>query len=381
VRLAVCGFVAVLSRASHAGAPSWDDWTSSPRPVDAGSLQPLERAALAACGPGEAGLEETARAILGRKLAGLPMPELDAIEAIQRASGEPHPWPRAWAASARSLDEGPTLARLATWLDAGERRRRCGAAAGVSRDGTHALVVVAVDALADLAPLPTRARTGQWLTVEARMRAPSSGGRVVVMHADEAPRTVPSWFDGATLRARFTPDRPGEMAVQVVADLATGPRPVLEATVFADVEPPSRDEDRAAPGEEAAAGASDGDRLAVMVAAARAAAGLPELRRDARLDAVAHEHAARMAAAHELAHDAGDGGPVERLRDAGLEPREAGENVAHAATVPLAHRALWASPSHRANLLGREFDRLGVGVVRDDHGEVWAVETFAGGLH
>jgi uncharacterized protein YkwD len=253
-------------------------------------------------------------------------------------------------------------------------------AAGASGEGTHALVVVTVDAVADLAPLPTRARTGQWLTVEARLHRPATGGRVVVMHADEAPRTVPSWFDGATLRARFTADRPGEMAVQVVAELPGGPRPAIEASLFVDVDPPARDDARAAPGEDASPGSKDDDRLAAMVAAARAAGGLRPLGRDARLDAVAREHAARMAAAHELAHDAGDGDPVERLRDAGLDPREAGENVAHAASLPLAHRALWASPSHRANLLGREFDRIGVGVARDSHGDAWVVESFAGGL-
>jgi uncharacterized protein YkwD len=381
VIVAVLGSAVVLSRASHAGPSAWAASTGSPRSLDVASLDPLEHAALEACGRGEAGLRETARVILGRKLRGLPMPELDAIEAAQRAAGEPHPWPRVWAASARSLEPDATLTKLGSWLGGhAERLRRCGVAAGVSSEGAHVLVVIAVDALADLAPLPTHARTGQWLTVEARLRAPATGGRVVVMHADEAPRTVPSWFDGATLHARFAADRPGEMAVQVVADLATGPRPVLEATVFADVEAPSRDEERAAPGEDAAAGVRDDDRLAVMVATARAAAGLPALVRDGRLDAVARAHATRMAAAHELAHDAGDGDPLERLRNAQLDPRDAGENVAHAATVPLAHRALWASPSHRANLLGREFDHLGVAVVRDEHGDAWAVETFAGRL-
>ena len=381
VLTAVFGIVVVVSRASHAGAPSWAASTGSPREIDVAPLEPLERAALAACGAGESGLRETARVILGRKLRGLPMPELDAIEAAQRAAGEPHPWPRVWAASARSLDADATVTRLGAWLGGhAERFRRCGVAAGVSAEGVRTLVVVVVDALADLAPLPIRARTGQWLTVEARLRARASGGRVVVMHANEAPRTVPSWFDGTTLRARFAADRPGEMAVQVVANLATGPRPVLEATVFADVDPPSSDEERAAPGEDAAPGARDDDRLAAMVAAVRATAGLPPLGRDARLDAVAHDHAMRMAAAHELAHDAGDGDPLERLRNAGLDPRDAGENVAHAAGVPLAHRALWASPSHRANLLGREYDRFGVAVVRDEHGDAWAVETFAGRL-
>ena len=376
---ALSGVALLAGHASHADESSWAAWSASPRPLELGALDPLERAALAACGPGDVGLHDTARAILAQKLRGLPLPELDAIEAAQREAGEPHPWPRVW--SARALDRDATLAALGTWLGASSdgRRRRCGVAAGPPGDGTRTLVVVAVDALADLAPLPTHARVGQWLTVEAHLRAPARGGRVMVMDAGAAPRTVPSWLDGTTLRARFAPDHSGEMAVQVVADLATGPRPVLEATVFADVDP-SRETQRAAPGEDAAPGATDEDRLAVMVAAARASVGLPPLTRDARLDAVSRRHAMRIAATGELAHDAGDGDPVERLRVAGLDPRDAGENVAHAGSLPLAHRALWASPSHRANLLGREFQRLGIAVVRDDHGDVWVVETFAGGL-
>ena len=83
----------------------------------------------------------------------------------------------------------------------------------------------------------------------------------------------------------------------------------------------------------------DDDRLARMVGAARVSVGLPALQRDARLDAVARTHAERMAHDHQLAHDAGDGDPVDRLRAAGLEARDVGENVAHARTVALAQRA------------------------------------------
>jgi uncharacterized protein YkwD len=117
-----------------------------------------------------------------------------------------------------------------------------------------------------------------------------------------------------------------------------------------------------------------------MVQVARASVGLAPLARDARLDAIADKHAARMALAHELAHDAGDGDPVERLRAAGLDARDVGENVAHARRLALAHRALWDSPAHRLDMLASSFDRLGVGVAEDEDGEVWVVETFADGL-
>ncbi|HEY8088526.1 MAG TPA: CAP domain-containing protein [Polyangiaceae bacterium] len=356
--------------------PIWSSWSASPLRLDEARLTPLERAALETCGPGETGLRVTALALLGRKLRGLPLPELDAVEATQRAAGEPHPWPRVWAASAHSLDRESTLQTLATWLasEPSTRTRRCGAAAGSSADGRSTLVVVAVDALADLQPLPTRARTGQWLSVDARLFH-ATGGRVVLMGPSGAARTLPSWFDGSSIHARFAAEGPGETMVQVVADLRDGPRPVLEAEVFTDVEPSSPGEERPAPGEDAAAGAPDADRLSAMITAARASAGLAPLARDTRLDAVAVAHAQQMAATHDLAHDAGDGGPVERLQVAGIPARDLGENVAHAGTIPLVHRALWSSPSHRANLLGR-FTRMGVGVVRDGKGDAWAVEEL-----
>jgi uncharacterized protein YkwD len=380
--LARIGVAAVACVTSAMAAPepplAWVPWTASPRVPDA-QLAPLERDALARCGVAEEGLREAARTVLARKLAGAPAAEIEAVARAQRAAGEPHPWPRVWIARAAARDGEVALQRsLDAWLS--ERPhplRRCGVAAHSAPDGARTLAVVAVDALADLAPLPTITRTGQWLTVEALMHVRAAGGRVMLLGPAGTPRTVPTTFDGSTLRARFAPDGPGEYTVQVVADVESGPRPVLEASVFVDVEPPARETPRTAVGEDAGDKGEDAERLARMLAAARAAAGLAPLVRDADLDAVAQAHAARMAQRHELAHDAGDGGPLERLRAAGLEPRDAAENVAHAATPALAHRAQWWSPSHRANMLRPATDRLGVAVARDEHGDVWVVELFA----
>jgi hypothetical protein len=313
----------------------------------------------------------------------MPLPEIDEIDFIRRASGEPHPWPRVWVAAGSPLGEA-AMGKLDTWLGRQPQRgrRRCGTAAAVDADGRRVIAVVTVDALADLAPLPTRARAGQWLDVEARLTVHARGGKVIVLGPTGAPRPVPTAFDGVTLRARFAPDRPGEFAVQVVADVDGGPRPVIEASVFADAEPPSGPHAGAAPGEDAedSGATDDGEGLAGMLSSARALAGLRPLARDRHLDAIARAHAARMAAEHDLSHDAGDGDPLDRLRSAGLDARDVGENVAHAPTVALAHRALWASPSHRANVLGTDYDHAGVAVVRDDRREVWAVEVFAGEL-
>jgi hypothetical protein len=357
---------------------AWSAWSVSPVPIDPTDLVPIERSALARCGAGEAGLRDTARAVVARRLQGLPMPELDRIALLQRAAGEPHPWARAWVATGRTLDSGATAAKLDAWLALAPlgALRRCGVASGASADGTHAIAVVAIEALADLAPLRTRARPGQWLTVEARLRVPASGGEVIVLGPSGCPRPLATSFDGAVLRARFAPEEPGEFSLQVMADVAGGRRPVLEATVLVGVEPPTQ-EDRIAPGEELAEGGPDAERLARMITAARASVGLQPLARDPRLDAVARDHAVRMVRAGELAHEVGDGDPLDRLRAAGIDATYAGENIAHASTLSLAHRSLWASPSHRANLLRREFDRVGIGVVRDERGDAWVVETLA----
>jgi uncharacterized protein YkwD len=276
------------------------------------------------------------------------------------------------------VGDDATWNKLEAWLRATPlASRRCGVAADAAPDGTRILAVVVVAAFADLAPLPLRVRSGQWLTVDARLRVPARGGRVFVLGPSGSPHAVPTSFDGLRLRAAFAPDSAGEHTIQVVADLASGPRPVVEASVFADVEPPPRAARRPAPGEDVELPAEEDDRLSSMLAVARASSGLPPLLRDPRLDAIARAHAARMARQHDLAHDAGDGRPVERMRDAGLEPRDVGENVAHAETLALAHHAQWWSPSHRANMLRTAPDRVGVGVARDEHGDAWVVELFA----
>src|SRR5260370_37478925 len=160
------------------GALAWASDAMSLVPIDVAGLDPLERTALAHCGTAEARLQYAARVVVARKLGGLPMPELDAISFAQRIAGEPHPWPRAWAASARQLPEESTMRKLDGWLSESRepRKRRCGVASGVGAGDMRVLAVVVVDALADLPPLPTRVRAGQWIGIEATRRGQARGG-------------------------------------------------------------------------------------------------------------------------------------------------------------------------------------------------------------
>jgi len=381
---------AAWSAPANEAPVEWAAWTASPRPIAMqGDARASDREAelLSRCGRGEAGLKEVATRIALDRTRGAARLDLDALTFALRSAGEPHVWPRAWVASGRALDHDATLAKLEAWgsgfHETGERR--CGVAIARAPDGTEIVVAVALDAVADLAPLPTRAHVGFFMTLDARLLVRADDPHVIVQGPGTEPRSVPSWvtMTGGVphLRASFVPDRPGAFTVQVVADPSSGPRPILEARVFADVAPPSRFEEGAAPGEDAPGPAGDdAARLAAMVGRLRQLEELPPLARDARLDAMAVAHARRMMTSRTVGHDVGDGDPVDRLERLGARARLVGENVAHAASTRLAHRALFESPSHRANLLRDDFDRLGVASVSDADGSVWVAEVFAAGL-
>ena len=380
---AVVSFAAASAQAQTRREPAyvWAAASESGVRVAASALTDRETELQRACGVSEEGLRRVAQRLVLRKTLDLPYLDLDGLGFAQRANGEPHVWPRAWIVSGRAMDHESTLRRIAQWRasfhDVGERR--CGVASGWTSDGTQVVAAIALDAAADLVtPLPTRARVGAWLRLDAKMLVPATGAHVVLVGPGGEPHTIISSFDGAVVRARFALDRAGAFSVQVVADVATGPRPVLEAKIFADVDPPREMPSLAAPGESASRGVSDERAaLAAMIQSLRASRGLPALARDARLDAVAAAHAARMKAAHTVGHDVGDGDPAERLQNASISAREAGENVAHAQSVVLAHRALWESPSHRANLEHASYDSFGVAVLDDPDASVWVAEVFA----
>ena len=46
-------------------------------------------------------------------------------------------------------------------------------------------------------------------------------------------------------------------------------------------------------------------------------------------------------------------------------------------TLAMAHRMVWSSPSHRANVLSGRFSALGVGVARGKDGSLWVAELFS----
>jgi hypothetical protein len=356
---------------------SWTAATASPR---WGNDQPWR---LPDCVAYERPLSHAAAAIAAARARGVAA-EMKEVVALLRVHGSPHVWPRVWMLEARSLAWDEVAAEWSSWLSREARlgQLRCGIAR-VDVDPSHGIVVaVAVDALADLAPLPRVVRVGQWLSLDAPLITPARAGQLLLLGPDQNPRRVSSRLDAAAFHAAFSLDQPGFWRLQVVLDVGYGPQPALEAWLFADTAPDLAAALEAAPGElaEPAESASEPElreALRRMIDAGRRAQGLGSLRRDARLDELAQAHAVAMLHSGRTAHDVGGGMPIDRVARAGIGARRVGENVARARSLERAHRALWDSPSHRGNLLDPDFDAVGIGVARTGAGELLVCELFA----
>ena len=368
-------FLVAGASVSQAEAPplSWVGSIGSPRPVAAKTV--AEREIVAACPETDAALVAVAGQLASHKIAA---DDVEAITYALRAAGDPHVWPRAFLLEGKTIEPGDAKTRTKAWLASFPKptRLRCGFVA--QRSAANVVIAgVAFDAQADLENVAVRARTASWVDIDAKILASSSGAKVIMLGPTGAPRSLLTSFSGGRVKARANVDRPGTWLFQVLIDGATGPRPVLETYVFAGVEPFRTTPHLPAPGEDAATASDAAMAMTQMVSLARRSESLPGLVRDITLDRVAQRHADRMMRARQVGHDVGDGDPKERLERAGISLPRIGENVAHAANVVLAHRALWNSPSHRENLLQPGFDRLGVGVSSDADGSVWVAEVFA----
>ena len=105
-------------------------------------------------------------------------------------------------------------------------------------------------------------------------------------------------------------------------------------------------------------------RMLDLVNQERQAAGLAPLQADPELTEVARKHSADMFVRGYFAHDTPEGlSPFDRMRAANVRFTTAGENLALAPTIPVAHTGLMNSPGHRANILRPEFGRVGIGVM------------------
>jgi uncharacterized protein YkwD len=112
----------------------------------------------------------------------------------------------------------------------------------------------------------------------------------------------------------------------------------------------------------------------------RAAMGLPPFQWDANLAAAARLHALRMAERSTLSHQFPGEPPLqERARQAGARFSLIAENVAEGPSPQGLHVQWMNSPPHRANLLDRELNSIGIAVVQSGN-VLFAVQDFSVGV-
>lgn len=116
--------------------------------------------------------------------------------------------------------------------------------------------------------------------------------------------------------------------------------------------------------DDAATDEQDEEGMLALVNQERTSRGLVALEMDPELRLLARAHAADMFKRGYFAHDTPEGkDPFDRMREANIVFGLAGEKLALAPTLDMAHNGLMNSPGHRANILNGGFRKVGIGVL------------------
>ncbi|MDK2880138.1 MAG: hypothetical protein PWR06_2854 [Thermoanaerobacteraceae bacterium] len=124
---------------------------------------------------------------------------------------------------------------------------------------------------------------------------------------------------------------------------------------------------------------ADEQKMLDLVNAERKKAGVEPLKIDMRLVEISRKKSQDMIDKHYFGHTSPTyGTPFDALKANGVSFRYAGENLAGAPNVEEAHKALMASPGHRANILNPNYNYIGIGIVDGGpYGKMYT-QTFIG---
>lgn len=124
---------------------------------------------------------------------------------------------------------------------------------------------------------------------------------------------------------------------------------------------------------------ADEQQMLDLVNAARTSAGLSPFQPDLNLVKLARLKAQDMIDKNYFSHNSPTyGSPFDMMKSAGITYRTAGENLAGAPTVDIAHTNLMNSPGHRANILNANFSKVGIGIVNGGPYGKMFVQMFNG---
>ncbi|ACV64239.1 SCP-like extracellular [Desulfofarcimen acetoxidans DSM 771] len=109
---------------------------------------------------------------------------------------------------------------------------------------------------------------------------------------------------------------------------------------------------------------ADEQQMLSLVNQERAKAGLKALQADMNIVKVARLKAKDMINLNYFDHNSPTyGSPFDMMKQFGISYGYAGENLAGASTVQSAHTNLMNSSGHRANILGANYNKVGIGIV------------------
>jgi uncharacterized protein YkwD len=168
---------------------------------------------------------------------------------------------------------------------------------------------------------------------------------------------------------------PSELAarrVQLIAESASGPRPVAELSFVAlepgaspEAEPESKGKTRSV------------ETLLGQLGSFRRGIGQGSLRDNRLLMESAQKHAVRLCELGKLAHRVEGEDPELRLKREHVSARGVGEVLSRAESSDRAFQALLDSPSHRLALSRKDFTDAGIGQASDKKGQVCLVVLMA----
>jgi uncharacterized YkwD family protein len=96
----------------------------------------------------------------------------------------------------------------------------------------------------------------------------------------------------------------------------------------------------------------------------RTSRGIKALEVDMRLVKMARLKSQDMITNHYADHQSPVyGSPFDMMKTMGISYKTAGENIAGASTVAIAHQNLMNSPGHRANILSASYTKIGIGII------------------
>jgi len=123
----------------------------------------------------------------------------------------------------------------------------------------------------------------------------------------------------------------------------------------------------------------DEQRVLDLTNQAREKEKLPPLRPNALLFAAARGHSANMARQGKMDHVLDGKNPGDRVKAAGYRYSWVGENIASTdgAAVAEVFKEWMESKSHREHVLGDHFEETGIGIARNDKGDVYYTQVFA----